>query len=380
SMTTVRYVREVINRFLSIHKGKRILTYNKYSEDNPYKLLLGKTSVLYEGDKYAQKYSFLYSKEFMGLSIYEKRILLNTAMQTSLTGNNKIVLNVRDYIYRDDLGAGLIPSKDVLIKSIKNINEIMDQDIEIKYVGNIYTKEDVMEVTVKQELLDKKEENYTERFVLRKLLYAQGQGEYIEDKYCIEIEKIVKYIYKSLLEFGRKYKDVLDTLMYTARDVYTKSIKQSANKIGKMIKRGVSEGEISAYFSGVVFSLITEEAAKYDNECKSKESILKKFGFIGDEYVKESKRVLKVLKVWIEDWVRSRFKEGSVKKVEYDKDVKRNNRLKETTKKMFNVVMNKEKKYVNPINRERESIISSIKEQVENFIDIKNTRMHPIKN
>src|SRR5699024_1329135 len=151
SMTTVQYVREVINRFLSIHKGKRILTYNKYSEDNPYKLLLGKTSVLYEGDKYAQKYSFLYSKEFMGLSIYEKRILLNTAMQTSLTGNNKIVLNVRDYIYRDDLGAGLIPSKDVLIKSIKNINEIMDQDIEIKYVGNIYTKEDVMEVTVKQE-------------------------------------------------------------------------------------------------------------------------------------------------------------------------------------------------------------------------------------
>src|SRR5699024_8455342 len=108
SGTTEKYVKEVINKFKSLHKGKRIITENPYSNEFPYKLLIGNSSVFYNNEHYAKKYSFLYTERFKSLNTYEKRIILKAIMDISVTGNECTFLKVSDFIYRDDFGAGLI--------------------------------------------------------------------------------------------------------------------------------------------------------------------------------------------------------------------------------------------------------------------------------
>src|SRR5699024_5625353 len=103
SGTTLKYVKEVINRFSSVHKNKRIITKNMYSEEYPYKLLIGKSSVLYNNDQYAKRYSFLYTDKFMKLTIYEKRIILSAIMNMSVSGQNTVFLKVSDFVYRTEV-------------------------------------------------------------------------------------------------------------------------------------------------------------------------------------------------------------------------------------------------------------------------------------
>src|SRR5699024_3624597 len=139
---------------------------------------------------------------------------------------------------------------------------------------------------------------------------------------------------------------------------------------------------MSAYFSSIVFSLITEELAKYDNECKTREWVMGECG-TGDgiiEGLNKSKNILNVLKTWSEDWVRTRFKEGSVNKSGYEREVKKNNKLKEYVSNLFTGIINKERELKNKISEGTESVIERLKEQIEQYIDIKIEKMHPLYN
>src|SRR5699024_2081848 len=113
--TTVRYVRERIKKFLTIHKDKRILTLNNTSEEYPYKLLIGKSSIFYTGDLYVKKYRFLYTEEFMELGIYEKRIILMSLMKMAENKQRKSFIRLDELVYRDEFQAGLIPTRKELM-------------------------------------------------------------------------------------------------------------------------------------------------------------------------------------------------------------------------------------------------------------------------
>jgi len=380
--TTERYVRERIKKFLTIHKGKRILSYNNVSEEFPYKLLIGKSSIFYMGDLYVKKYKFLYSDKFMSLGIYEKRIILMSLMKMAENKQNRSFIRLDEVVYRNEFQAGLIPTKKELVHSAKKIERTFNGYIRIGYVGNIYEKKEMLDVQVDDVLFEGVLENNTERYLLRKEMFKSGYGEFLGEEDCIELEKVGKYVYNSLIKFSRDVKEVRDDLLYIARKVYTDAIGRLAGVIGKIKREEVEQGEMSAYFSSIVFSLITEELAKYDNECKTREWVMGECG-TGDgiiEGLNKSKNILNVLKTWSEDWVRTRFKEGSVNKSGYEREVKKNNKLKEYVSNLFTGIINKERELKNKISEGTESVIERLKEQIEQYIDIKIEKMHPLYN
>jgi len=379
SGTTVRYVREVNKRLMSIHKGKRILTKNKHSSEYPYKLLLGTTSVFYRGENYAKKYRFLYEDTFQQLNIYEKRIILNAVMDMSITGQNKVYLKVSDFIYRNEVSAGKIPNKDVLVNSIDILNNKYNNKMKISYASNIYTKEEVILVEIDTDMLEDVEENRTERRVLRELMFKGGYSEYLEDEQCTEIEKMGKYIYQSLLELGRETKEFTDTILYIARKTYTRSVKKLARTLKGVTDNDLQEGGVSAYFSSIVFTEISEEMTKYDNEYRTKKGLMEKLFIKEDSFVKESKNILKVLRGWIDNWIKSRYKDESDRKIEYDTSLERNNRLKDFTVGLFTKLLRKEDTKRNPLIKNEKSILKDYIEQVDMYIDIRNEALHPFK-
>src|SRR5699024_2892400 len=109
-------------------------------------------------------------------------------------------------------------------------------------------------------------------------MFKSGYGETLGGENSIELEKVGKYVYNSLIKYRRDVKEVRDDLQYITRKVYTDAIGRLAGVIGKIKREEVEQGEMSAYFSSIVFSLITEELAKYDNECKTREWVMGECG------------------------------------------------------------------------------------------------------
>lgn len=132
--TTKKYMNEVITKFTSLTRGKRILKVDNTDSEFPYLLLLGKSSLLYsKADRYGKKYRFLYTEAFQALSVYAKRILLSAVMAVSVShsGKTDVSLRVSDFIYRNELSTGLIPSKSVLYRTIEEINRAFNGKIEV---------------------------------------------------------------------------------------------------------------------------------------------------------------------------------------------------------------------------------------------------------
>src|SRR5699024_3580438 len=207
--------------------------------------------------------------------IYEKRIILMSLMKMAENKQRKSFIRVDELVYRDEFKAGLIPTRKELMCSVNKIERAFKGDVRIKYVGNIYERKDVLYVQMEESMLNRAIENNTERYLLRKEMFKNGYGNILEDEDCIELEKVGKYVYNSFIKFSKDVKDVRDDLMYIARKVYTDAVGRLAGVIGKIKREEDGQGELSAYFSSVVFSLITEELAKYDNDCKTREWIIK---------------------------------------------------------------------------------------------------------
>src|SRR5699024_1540730 len=222
-------------------------------------------------------------------------------------------------------------------------------------------------------------ENRTERRVLRELMFKGGYSEYLEDEQCTEIEKMGKYIYQSLLELGRETKEFTDTILYIARKTYTRSVKKLARTLKGVIDNDLQEGGVSAYFSSIVFTEISEEMTKYDNEYRTKKGLMEKLFIKEDSFVKESKNILKVLRGWIDNWIKSRYKDESDRKIDYDTSLERNNRLKDFTVGLFTKLLRKEDTKRNSLIKNEKSILKDYIEQVDMYIDIRNEALHPFK-
>jgi len=389
SGTTIRYVKDVMNKFMSVKKGKKILAANPYSEEFPYILLIGKSSLFYtNGDKYCKKFSFLYSKEFQELSIYAKRVLLASSMGASVADLNEVFLNVHDFVYRNDVSSGLIPSKRVLINTLNEININFKGAITASLTSSMITKEEGIRLDIEKGLLDKVEHNYTERSELRRVLFEHGYFKYLPTEYCIEIEKTAKYIFNSMIGQAKKItkdqgtvKGLIDDTLYIARNIYKKALGKLSNVITKLMETIKEPEELSAYFSSVVFSTAAEEMAKHQNQADSIRSIGEIIAYLDDkveERWKKTQSIATVLQKWCEDWAFSRCqKEIGDQKVHNDKNVKRNDELKDYIKTFLGYVEDRVQKLGNKSTRmtKQKSPIRMLKDQITDYLDMVNSRM-----
>lgn len=378
--TTKKYVKQIFKKFNSLFKGKKILSASK-TKDNSYTVLLGKSSLFYsKGDKYGKKYAFLYTKKFQDLSLYAKRILLKAAMDVSLTNSKTLYLPVNYFVYRNEMTSGHIPSKNVLANTLEEINNVFKDELKVALTSTILTKQESIFVEFNVNILENTLHNHTERSELKKVLFKSGFFEVLTENQYIEIEKVGKYVFNSLLEHATKInKGLSDDMLDIARYVYRKSLADLARSLHSFLDNEKEEGELAAYFSAIVFSNMSNELAKQENQYNMLDSLIKKIkGLFTDKNNEKEKAqsVMGILKNWVEDWAFSRCqkeKEESYaanhKKVERNKELKHsiNNILERTEIEMIKYSLNH--------NEIKVSLISSLRKQVTEYIDILNKRL-----
>lgn len=390
SGTTTRYVKEVLHKFTSFQKGKNILVTSSYNRDFSYSLLIGKPSLFYtEGDKYCRKFKFFYSKAFQNLSIYAKRILLAAAMNVSISDHPQTYLDVSSFIYRNEYTSGLIPSRTMLKKTLNEINNAFQNEIHTSLASNIMVKKEVLHIQIDQSLIEDVVHNYTERFLLRKTLFEHGYCNYLPNEYCIEMEKTAKYIFDSMIKEGKRIlksngviTGLIDTIMDTARYVYTKSLEKFANAIPKFVDTEEDPKALSAYFSSVVFSTVTEEMAKWQNQADSIQMLMKNnTSSLGPETEQKYRHVqatAAILREWCENWFKSRVKQYPSKKDgKNEENIQQNNKLKDYLTNFLHTIERKIQQWENKRAKfmKKDSSISVFKDYMEQYLDFMNYRI-----
>lgn len=381
--TTVRYVREVLNRLTIQYKGKRVL--NKIDNDT-YEFLRGKTTILHsKSDKYCKLYKYLYGETFKELTLYGKRLLLTTAMNTSQTGMGVVYIPINDLVYRDEISSGLIPNKTILDKEITKINELYDGSIKLALTSVVTKRSEYVYVEIQKDLLEDVVHNYSEREYLRDTLFDSGYVGYLKDEYCIEIEKVGKHIFNYLVrdnldKNGEYNGDFVKDMLDVAREIYTTSIKRLSKHLHKMILNGEESKAVSAYFSSVVFSVLMEYVALNKNKKINIEKVLEYVDVSAKELeynkrVKNIQILIKIIDKWCFKWIRTRFKKDERNWEKNKKNIKRNNKLKEYVQTSIKEIEHKVK--VNGSKEVKEWLIE-YKDEISDFIDINNTKMETI--
>jgi uncharacterized protein YbcI len=282
--TTKKYLKQVIRKFTS-SKRRKIFSPIQTEDGIKYQINLGLTGNLGFDNKtarYCKKYSFLYSDSFRKLSINAKRLLLMSAFRMSLLKNETVMFHYNE----------IVPSSNSLIMSfftrgrlLKAIEEIQTSDIadtvSISLAGNMYTRTEVVLFSFKGGTLSDFISNYTERKVLRKMIFQHGFTEFISEDFCIEIEKVGKYIYNSLLSSEKENAkkqglicDAKDELIKLARFIYNRSIEKFSKSLYSNIHLLLAPKQASAYFSAIVYNEMFEEMAKYAHQEESVKSLL----------------------------------------------------------------------------------------------------------
>lgn len=382
SGTTVKYVREVLHKFKNEYRNKKVLS-EVYADGAKYELTLGKSNLFYsKKDKYCKKYAFMYDNNFMELSIYAKRILLAAAFNFSTTNQNTTYLKVSDFIYRTELSSGLIPSRTTLDQTIQTMNEVYNGVIIVSRGTTLLTKEEVLYVQVQPSLLTESKENRTEREYVRKTLFEAGYSTYLEDEYCLELEKVGKYIFNSLSRTKETAEgDTTKEVLQLGREVYRRSLQKLAGKVSSFTENNKNPKEIAAYFSSIVFTEMVDEMAKHEYHC---ESIKTLFNQTIQNYdvtelnnaIGSKETVLGIIKNWCENWVTARIKDSSVHKYENESNLDKNNKLLLSLQEFIKPIEKQCIKWGNKaIKNVNNLTVMNLREQITQTLEIKNNRI-----
>lgn len=381
--TTIKYVKSVLKKFTSHLTDKRVL--KKVAEDT-YIFLKGKSNVLHhKSDIYCKKFEFLYGDTFQELSVYGKRILLTAAMRFSLTGQREAYLPVSDFIFRNNLTSGLVPSRSVLVSEINKINALYGLTMTVGVTSVLSKRVEYIYIEVREDLLEDVRNNHAERGYLRKVLFESGYAGYLTDDYCIEIEKVGKHIFNYLVVESKGYAETYNgdytrEMMDVAREIYATSIKRIAKQLHKLINKGEEASAISAYFSSIVFSVLLEETAVNKNKKSVIERVISRLTRVEKEAeyemrVKNVDILLTILDAWCFKWVLTRFKEEGETTEDTKKNIARNYGLKASVQAIVSELANKIEEYGNRKDGKIRGWLRKYEETVENFIDMKNDRM-----
>ncbi|MCC2248884.1 hypothetical protein JUJ52_02790 [Virgibacillus sp. AGTR] len=387
--TTKKYVKEIIHKFTSLKRGKHILKVDNSDPDFPYVMVLGKSSLFYnKGDKYGKKYGFLYSKEFQTLSVYAKRIILTAVMDVSLSNKTTASLRVSNFVYRDEVSTGLIPSKSTLYRTIEEINTIFSSKLKVSLATSFFLKKEVIRVSFDASYLEQVVHNHTERFELRKVLFEHGFEDYVSDDYCIEIERVAKYVFNSLItgakqvtKENRNVTGLIDTMMNIARYVYEKALVKLSKSLYKVLDENEDTGALSAYFSAVLFSVMAEEMAKHQHQADTIQSLVEiartDIKSESEQLILEHQSIAEVLESWCRNWVTSRVHKKESNRGEINEaSEQHNNNLKDTIHNIVHTLTTTIRKLENNYTKliRKNSYLADWMEQVKQYIDTINMR------
>lgn len=325
--TTEKYLKEIIKKFSSspIGGGRRIFIPIE-QEVMKYQFNLGPTgSFTNRNDRYCKKYCFFYSDAFRNLSLSAKRLVLMAAFKMSVKKSEDVFLNFNDVA---QVGSSLARRKHIY-DAMQIINQTFSGSMNFSMASSTFTRKEFIVASFKTGTLQDYLENRTERMMLKKNIYEAGYIEPIEDKVCIELERVGKYIFHSFLSAAEA--PIKDELLKLARFVYHSSLKKLGNALNSNKQLLAEPKEASAYFSTIVYNETLKQMTTYAHQAASIKDLVEREHFHReisekslDRYVDYNEvnehiepirakysvasAIHETLNTWCEDWVISRVK------------------------------------------------------------------------
>ncbi|MGF7535300.1 hypothetical protein AAGG74_16735 [Bacillus mexicanus] len=340
SGTKIKYLKQIIKRFTS-YKRRYVFVPVNTDEGTKYKFNLGPTRNLgfnNKTDRYCKKYTFFYENAFKELSINAKRLLLMAAFRMSTDKNESVYFDYNDIVPSKYSSGIPFFTKGRLMDAIEEIQTSdLNSIVSVSWSSNIFTRKPNVLFQFKKGTLDSYLNNHTERYLLRKKIFQSGFQGHLGDQFCIEIEKIGKYLYNSLLRSEKNNAskgsicDGKDEMLSLARFIYNTAIARLAKSLHSNKHFLDDPKQAAAYFSKIVYDISLDEMAKYAHQSESIKSLLDNdylhktisenyeggnAGFIAiDKHVtpirekyKLTKHIYSTLKNWCEEWIISRVK------------------------------------------------------------------------
>ena len=286
--TTTKYMKEIVKRFSSHKRGRKVFLRKQDSSGSDlFQFNISKTHSLGFNpttDRYCKKYRFFYTEDFRKLSINAKRLLLMGSFRMSVTKNEKVSIPLSSILPNSKNEEGIPFTKKRLQDAIQLIREsVLSETVSVALSTNVFTKEEELQFAFKAGTLEDFLENHTEREELRKKLYIGGYQGYFHDDFCMEIEKVGAYIYRSFLREEKensKKRGVIygakEEVLGLARYVYDKSISRLAKALNtnKDNSELTEPKQVSAFFSKIVFDIVLEEVSTYSNQAESLKAMM----------------------------------------------------------------------------------------------------------
>ncbi|WP_066297413.1 hypothetical protein [Bacillus sp. FJAT-29937] len=306
--TTKKYMKEMMRKFTSKAKGRFVFVPERAIDGDVYRFNLGKTGNLdfnENTDRYCKKYNFFYTEEFRQLPINAKRLVLMGAFRMSTSKSELISIPV-DTIVPNTKNKSILPfTKQRLSAAIEEINSSkLNQVVNVSLASNVFTREELVILTFKPGTLHNFKNNHTERFMLRKKLFEAGYQSFLPDAFCIEIEKVGKFIYNSLLRIEKEnakkqgvISNAKNEMLQLARFIYNAAIVKLAHALNSKKEELSEPKQVSAYFSSIVYELALEEMTKYSHQAESVRSLLEMEHLHKDICSQEQEREVDYLEV-----------------------------------------------------------------------------------
>lgn len=337
--TTKKYLKQIIKKFTS-SKRRNVFIPLETEEGTKFSFNLGPTRNLgfnNKTDLYCKKYSFFYEDSFKQLSINAKRLLLMSAFRMSIFKNESVMFEYNEIVPNSLKEGNPFFTRARLLNAIEEIQTSgLRKWVNISFASNLFTHNEMIVFSFKEGTLNEFLTNNTERKLLRKKIFQAGFQEYLNDEFCIEIEKVGKYLYNSLLRIEKQNSkkqgvviDSKDELLKLSRFIYNLSISKFAKSLNSNKQLLLEPKQASAYFSTIVYDEVLNEMVKYahqadsikklvDNEYFhkeiSKKALERDVDFfevnqhiqpIKDKY-KKVIHIHNTLSFWCEEWVKSR--------------------------------------------------------------------------
>ncbi|MFJ7830582.1 hypothetical protein ACIQXU_10185 [Peribacillus sp. NPDC097284] len=326
--TTEKYLKKIIKRLSSPQPGcgRRIFLPVDQEMVTKYQFNLGPTgSFTNRKDRYCKKYCFFFTDAFRSLPLAAKRLVLMAAFTMSVKKSEVVSLNYEEVIQS---GSSLAKRKHIY-EAMKIINETLNGTMAFSMASSTFNRKEFIVVSFKTGTLNEYLENRTERMMLRKTIYEAGFLEHIEDKVCIELERVGKYIFHSFLHASEG--PVKEELLKLARFIYQSSLKKFGCALNGNKPLLAEPKEASAYFSTIVYNEALEQLGVYAHQAACIKELVDREQFHReiseksldrhvdysevDEHIEPIRAkynlamdMYQTLNKWCEDWVISRVK------------------------------------------------------------------------
>src|SRR5690625_7636702 len=96
----------------------------------------------------------------------------------------------------------------MLLRTIQEINTFFSCSAKVNIVSNIFRRQEYVLVQFEEDALNSTIKNYMEREYVSRKLFDSGYSSRLSEEKSIEIEKVMKYVFKDIqakISYGKNY-------------------------------------------------------------------------------------------------------------------------------------------------------------------------------